>query len=67
MTRELRCAGCNKYLGTITKGRLLKEISYLCNRCEKTRYSSIRYLKKEADGNSDINDFFNYLMGRGAR
>lgn len=38
MAREIHCACCNKYLGSITKARLIKEIAYLCIKCENDRY-----------------------------
>jgi len=67
MARELRCTGCNRYLGSITKARLLKDIVYLCHDCEKVRRLSIKFLKKEAPDDPNINSFFNYLTGRGAK
>lgn len=40
MEREIRCIGCNKYLGVIRDAKLLKGIVYLCPACETKRKAS---------------------------
>lgn len=40
MGREIRCTGCNKYLGNIIEAKLHKEIRFLCSQCNTKRIAS---------------------------
>ena len=40
LSREIRCEGCNQYLGNITEARLYKDIKFLCSRCNTKRIAS---------------------------
>lgn len=43
--RKIFCVKCNKYLGEIRDARLLKEIKFLCPKCDTKRMSSELYQK----------------------
>ena len=40
MSKEIRCEGCNQYLGNITKAKLHKDIKFLCFNCNTKRIAS---------------------------
>ncbi len=56
------CNNCNKLLGEISKGKMLKTTIYLCNSCFEqltTKAASADLMYKEGDRkNNDMPDFF---------
>lgn len=52
--RKIFCTGCDKYLGEIRDAKLLKDIKFLCPKCDDRRKTS-----------SECGNIFNTLF-RGA-
>ena len=44
MTRKIKCAGCNDYMGEIRDATLKKGMVVLCSDCEKSRENAFNML-----------------------
>lgn len=60
---NIYCSGCKRYLGEIRDGTLMKEISYLCPKCEIKRIASD--MAKKNSSNPDFGDLFNGIFSGG--
>lgn len=54
--RIIRCVGCQTYLGEIQKASLRKNISFLCESCERKRYNNFK--EKTPSSNYDVGNIF---------
>jgi len=61
--RKIYCAGCPKYLGTIQKATLRKNIVFLCDTCEMERYLNASKAKAEPKETPVDNPFSSDVFG----
>ena len=61
---EIKCSGCQLYLGVIHKATLRKNISHLCENCETIRYGKIGEKEPVTPLNTDdFSSIFGNIFG----
>jgi len=65
MSKDIHCAGCKLFLGTIEEAKIRKNTSYLCRSCEKKRVAlELKHQNKKhtTPPSSGVEDFLNTIM-----
>lgn len=62
MSKNIHCAGCQLFLGTIEEAKIRKNISFLCRSCETKRVALELKHQNKTSSSSEVEDFLKTIM-----